>query len=64
MIRSDVVDRGVDVGLLQTAKATLQSPHKTLPQIVHGADQLICHRLIQTHHYQLLDRVDAGFDFL
>lgn len=61
MIRSDIVNRRIKVGLLQTVEASLQSSYKALPQIIHRADEFIRHSLIQTGHYQLLDLVDAGF---
>lgn len=56
------MDRRVDVRLLQTVEASLQSPHEALPQIVHRADELIRHGLVQANHDQLLDLVDARFD--
>lgn len=56
------MDRRLDVRLLQAVEASLQRSYEALPQVVHGADELIGHRLIQTNHYQVLDLVDAGFD--
>ena len=64
MIGSDIVNRRIRSRLLQAVEASLQSSYEALPQIVHRADELIGHRLIQTHHYQLLDLVDARFDLL
>lgn len=63
VIGSDIVDRRIHVRLLQTVKTSLQSSHKALPQVVHRADELICHGLIQTHHYEFLDLVNARLDF-
>lgn len=62
MVGRDVVDRRLDVRLLQAVEASLQGSYEALPQVVHRAGELIRHRLIQTHHYQVLDLVDAGFD--
>lgn len=59
-----VVYRGVDVGLLQAVETALQRAHEALPQVVHRADELVGHRLVQTHHNQLLDLVDARLDVL
>ena len=64
MIGSDIVDRGIDVRLLQTVETSLKSSYEALPQIVHRADELVRHSLIQTDYYQLLDLVDARFDLL
>lgn len=64
VIRSDVVNGWIEGGLLQTAEASLQSSYKALPQVVHRADELVGHSLIQAHHDQLLDLVDAGLDVL
>ncbi|TNN85585.1 hypothetical protein EYF80_004218 [Liparis tanakae] len=40
---------------LLTVETSLQSSYEALPEIVHRADQLIGHGLIQADHYQLLD---------
>ncbi len=64
MIGSDIVDRRIDVRLLQAVETSLQSSYTALPQIVHRAGQFIRYSLIQTNHYQLLDLVDARFDLL
>lgn len=64
MIGSDIVDRRIDVRLLQTVETSLQSSYTALPQVVHRADQLIRYGLIQTNYYQFLDLVDARFDLL
>lgn len=64
VIGSDVVDRRIIVRLLQTVETSLQCSYEAFPQIVHRADQLIRHRLIQTNYYQLLDLMDARFDVL
>lgn len=58
------MDRRVEVRLLQTVQTSLQSSYEALPQIVHRADELIRHGLVQANHYQLLDLVDARFDLL
>lgn len=62
VVGGDVVDRGLDVGPLQAVEAPLQRPHEALPQVVHRADQLVRHRLVQAHHDQVLDLVDARLD--
>lgn len=54
--------RRIDVRLLQTGETSLQSSYEALPQIVHGADELVGHGLVQANHYQLLDLVDARLD--
>lgn len=64
MIRSDVVNGRIQSGLLQTTEASLQRSYEALPQVVYGADELVGHGLVQAHHDQLLDQVDAGFDLL
>lgn len=64
VIRGDVVRVRVGGGLLQAGQAPLQGSNEALPQVVHRTDQLVGHGLVQTDHYQLLDLVDAGFDFL
>lgn len=56
------MDRRLDVRLLQAVEASLQRSYEALPQVVHRADELVRHCLIQTDHYQVLDLVDAGFD--
>lgn len=62
VVGGDVVDRRLDVGLLQAAEAALQRSYEALPQVVHRADQLVGHRLVQTDHDQVLDLLDAGLD--
>lgn len=64
VIGSDIVDRRIHVRLLQTVETSLQSSHEALPQVVHRADELICHSLIQAHHYKFLDLVNARLDLL
>lgn len=56
------MDRRLDVRLLQAVETSLQRSYEALPQVVHGADELVRHRLIQTNHNQFLDLMDAGFD--
>lgn len=40
----------------------LQGPNKAFPQVVHWADQLVGHGLIEPGDDELLDLADAGFD--
>lgn len=53
--------RSVQVGL-QAAEAALQGPHEALAEVVHRADELVGHCLVQPYHDQFLDLLDAGFD--
>lgn len=58
------MDRRVYVRLLQAGETSLQSSYETLSQIVHRADELIGHGLVQPNYYQLLDLMNARFDLL
>lgn len=64
MIGGDIVDRRVYVRLLQAGETSLQSSYEALSQIVHRADELIGHGLVQPNYYQLLDLMNARFDLL
>lgn len=56
--------RRLDVRLLQAGEASLQRAHEALPQVVHGADELVGHGLVEPDDDQLLDLMNAGFDLL
>lgn len=56
--------RRLHVRLLQAGEASLQRAHEALPQVVHGADELVGHGLVESNHDQLLDLVNAGLDLL
>lgn len=58
------MDRGLHVRLLQTGETSFQGAHEALPQVVHGADELVGHGLVQSNYDQLLDLMDARFDLL